>query len=81
MTEEEQIRFALEQSMGKTDDDSEVASEMSSVSADESVDGLTEDFSSSSSSAKDKGKRKIEVIDLDDDDKMEEDEVLSADGK
>ncbi|KAK7206024.1 thioredoxin-like protein [Myxozyma melibiosi] len=78
MSEEEQIRLALEQSMGRGDDDSEVASEMSSVSAAESADESLEDVSSAASSARDKGKRKIEVIDLDEDEKMDEDEPLTS---
>ncbi|KAK9467076.1 hypothetical protein V1512DRAFT_145940 [Lipomyces arxii] len=71
MSEEEQLKFALEQSMGgSAGDDTEEASEMSSVSAAGSAYDSMDDVSSSS--PRDKGKRKIEVIDLDEDEEFVE---------
>ncbi|KAK9354053.1 hypothetical protein V1505DRAFT_415582 [Lipomyces doorenjongii] len=66
MSESEQLDFALKQSLGQDADDSEVASDLSSVSAADSIyeDDSIEELSPSS---RDKGKKKIEVIDLDDD--------------
>ncbi|KAK9456054.1 hypothetical protein V1511DRAFT_520938 [Dipodascopsis uninucleata] len=63
MTEEEQIKYALERSLGKQDE--EEASEMSSVSY---AGSDMSDSATLSGGLRDKGKRKIEVIDIDDDD-------------
>ncbi|KAK9475756.1 thioredoxin-like protein, partial [Lipomyces japonicus] len=67
MTEDEQIQFALQQSMGKAEQDSDEDSEMSSVSVGSVYESADEVIT------KDKGKKRVEVINLDDDD---EDEVL-----
>jgi hypothetical protein len=73
MSESEQLNFALKQSLGQEADESEEASELSSVSAAESMDedDLIEEVRSSS---RDKGKKKIEVIDLDEEEPKVESE-------
>ncbi|KAK9243907.1 thioredoxin-like protein [Lipomyces tetrasporus] len=78
MSESEQLNFALKQSLGQEADESEEASELSSVSAAESMDedDLIEDVHSSS---RDKGKKKIEVIDLDEDEPKLESEQTAED--
>ncbi|KAK9365057.1 hypothetical protein V1509DRAFT_634447 [Lipomyces kononenkoae] len=78
MSESEQLKFALKQSLGQDPDESEAASDLSSVSAADSIyeDDLVEEVSSS---FRDKGKKKIEVIDLDDDAPKPEPEETAED--
>ncbi|KAK9458836.1 thioredoxin-like protein [Lipomyces oligophaga] len=75
MTEEEQINFALQQSLGVDDNDdasSEVASEMSSVSAE-----VSEDESNQGTEAV--KEKPVEVIDLEEDESMADAELNSED--